>query len=292
MPHVLAAWVRWAGRRRRPSGRRSPNRSRRCSNSMGAFAQRTGTGRVRLDYALVRRLLPDGRPGGAAQASVRVPGLEAWHSGSDLSILDPADPNDRPRAARRRPTPPRPRRGGPAHRAAHGSGGDVGSSRRGYAERAASRAGRASARVSRDRGLNVRPARWRAAPRCRSSATQRPKQPRVPRASDGQLREPSRIAARLMTTRSGHPHVPLDVPAHPAGGGGGVGRRRAARAGRSGPPGPGWTGHCRSAALRTGTANARLARSGRRPQQPPDQRVIQAELGRVPVTPGRRRPSR
>ena len=65
-------------------------------NSIGRFAQAyRDPAEFGLDYALVLRLLPDADLEALAQRSFAFPILEGWHSGSDLSILDPADPRDR-----------------------------------------------------------------------------------------------------------------------------------------------------------------------------------------------------
>jgi hypothetical protein len=96
MPHVLAAWVRWAGRRRGLSEAAVTESLETVFNSMGAFAQAyRDPAEFGLDYALVRRLLPDGDLEALPRRAFAFPVLEGWHSGSDLSILDPADPNDR-----------------------------------------------------------------------------------------------------------------------------------------------------------------------------------------------------
>ena len=96
MPHVLAAWVRWAGRRRGLPEAAITESLEAVFNSMGAFAQAyRDPAEFGLDYALVRRLLPDGDLEALPRRAFAFPVLEGWHSGSDLSILDPADPNDR-----------------------------------------------------------------------------------------------------------------------------------------------------------------------------------------------------
>jgi len=109
MPHVLAAWVRWAGRRRGLSEAAITESLEAVFNSMGAFAQAyRDPAEFGLDYAMVRRAAAGRRPGGAGRRAFAFPVLEGWHSGSDLSILDPADPNDRRALSRRRTTPPPP----------------------------------------------------------------------------------------------------------------------------------------------------------------------------------------
>ena len=96
MPHVLAAWVRWAGRRRGLSEATITDSLEAVFNAMGAFAQAyRDPAEFGLDYALVRRLLPDADLEALPRRAFAFPVLEGWHSGTDLSILDPADPNDR-----------------------------------------------------------------------------------------------------------------------------------------------------------------------------------------------------
>jgi hypothetical protein len=96
MPHVLAAWVRWAGRRRALAEPVVTETLEAVFNSMGAFAEAyRGPAEFGLDYALVRRLLPDGDLEALPRRAFAFPVLEGWHSGTDLSSLDPADPRDR-----------------------------------------------------------------------------------------------------------------------------------------------------------------------------------------------------
>ena len=96
MPHVLAAWVRWAGRRGGLSEAEITDSLEATFNSMGTFAQAyRDPAEFGLDYALVRRLLPDADLEALPRRAFAFPVLEGWHSGQDLSILDPGDPNDR-----------------------------------------------------------------------------------------------------------------------------------------------------------------------------------------------------
>ncbi len=96
MPHVLAAWVRWAGRRRGLTEAATTESLEAVFNSIGRFAQAyRDPAEFGLDYALVRRLLPDADLEALARRAFAFPILEGWHSGTDLSILDPADPRDR-----------------------------------------------------------------------------------------------------------------------------------------------------------------------------------------------------
>jgi hypothetical protein len=96
MPHVLATWVRWAGRRRGLSEAVITESLETVFNSMSTFAQAyRDPAEFGLDYALVRRLLPDADLEALPRRAFAFPVLEGWHSGQDLAILDPTDANDR-----------------------------------------------------------------------------------------------------------------------------------------------------------------------------------------------------
>ncbi len=96
MPHVLAAWVRWAGRRRELPEPLIGQTLETVFNSISAFAEAyRDPAEFGLEYALVRRLLPDGDLEALPRRAFAFPVLEGWHEGSDLSALDPADPADR-----------------------------------------------------------------------------------------------------------------------------------------------------------------------------------------------------
>jgi hypothetical protein len=96
MPHVLAAWVRWSGRRRGLPGELIAETLETVFNSIGTFAESyRDPAEFGLEYALVRRLLPDGDLEALPRRAFAFPVLEGWHEGIDLGALDPADPNDR-----------------------------------------------------------------------------------------------------------------------------------------------------------------------------------------------------
>ncbi len=96
MPHVLAAWVRFSGRRRDLSGALIAETLETVFDSIGAFAEAyRDPAEFGLEYALVRRLLPDADLEALPRRAFAFPVLEGWHEGVDLSELDPADPHDR-----------------------------------------------------------------------------------------------------------------------------------------------------------------------------------------------------
>ena len=96
MPHVLAAWVRWAGRKRGLADAVVAETLEAVFNSMGMFAESySDPAEFGLDYALVQRLLPDGDLEALPRRAFAFPVLDGWHVGTNLSSLDPADPQDR-----------------------------------------------------------------------------------------------------------------------------------------------------------------------------------------------------
>jgi hypothetical protein len=96
MPHVLAAWVRWAGRRRGLDEAIVAETLEAVFNSMGMFAQAyRDPAEFGLDYVLVRRLLPDADLEALPRRAFAFGVLEGWYNGTDLGSLDPADPLDR-----------------------------------------------------------------------------------------------------------------------------------------------------------------------------------------------------
>ncbi|MDR8411506.1 hypothetical protein [Nonomuraea sp. 3-1Str] len=96
MPHVLAAWVRFAARR---SG--LPEEGLRATldavwEAIGKFpeAYRDPTS-FGLDRPLLERLLPDGDLSALARRAFAFPFLQGFHNGVDLDRLNPADEADR-----------------------------------------------------------------------------------------------------------------------------------------------------------------------------------------------------
>jgi hypothetical protein len=96
MPHVLAAWVRWAGRRQGVAAEMIAETLDAVFDSMGKFAQvyhdPTSFG---LDAALVARLLPDGDLEALPRRAFAFPVLRGMFGGIDLATLDPATQRDR-----------------------------------------------------------------------------------------------------------------------------------------------------------------------------------------------------
>jgi hypothetical protein len=96
MPHVLGAWVRWAGRRRGLNTRTVRETLDAVFNAMGAFTRAyRDPAEFGLDSALVARLLPDGDLEALPRRAFAFPLLHGRHGGVDLGTLDPADPADR-----------------------------------------------------------------------------------------------------------------------------------------------------------------------------------------------------
>ena len=109
MPHVLGAWVRWAGRRRGLAEATITESLETVFNSIGRFAQAyRDPAEFGLDYALVRRLLPDSDLEALPQAGVRLPGPGGLAFRHRPVHPGPGRPAGPARAARRRPRDPRP----------------------------------------------------------------------------------------------------------------------------------------------------------------------------------------
>ena len=96
MPHVLGAWVRWAGRKRGLSASAIAQTLDTVFDSMSTFSRvYRDPSEFGLDEKLVARLLPDSDLEALPRRAFAFPVLEGKHGGVDLSKLDPADPADR-----------------------------------------------------------------------------------------------------------------------------------------------------------------------------------------------------
>jgi hypothetical protein len=96
MPHVLAAWVRWSGRRRGLQEEAISETLDTVFDSMGTFSRiYRDFSEFGLDEALVARLLPDSDLEALPRRAFAFPVLEGRHGGVDLSKLDPSNPADR-----------------------------------------------------------------------------------------------------------------------------------------------------------------------------------------------------
>jgi hypothetical protein len=98
MPHVLAAWVRWAGHRGGLADDAITATLDAVFESMGTFARTyRDPESFGLDRELVYRLLPDGDLEALARRTFAFPLLAGWDGDTDLAALNPADPADRRR---------------------------------------------------------------------------------------------------------------------------------------------------------------------------------------------------
>jgi hypothetical protein len=96
MPHVLLAWVRWAGRRRGQGEQEVTGTLDALFNAMGSFSRAyRDPAEFGLDSALVARLLPDSDLEALPRRAFAFPMLHGQVNGADLSALDPADPDGR-----------------------------------------------------------------------------------------------------------------------------------------------------------------------------------------------------
>jgi hypothetical protein len=96
MPHVLAAWVRWAGHRSEAPEADIAETLDAVFDSIGEFGRAyRDLAEFGLDETLVARLLPDSDLEALPRRAFAFPVLEGMHGGVDLSALDPADPADR-----------------------------------------------------------------------------------------------------------------------------------------------------------------------------------------------------
>jgi hypothetical protein len=96
MPHVLAAWVRWAGAKQNLAPQAMAETLESVFNSMGTFAQvyRDPTS-FGLEAELVARLLPDDDLEALPRRAFAFLLLKGTFEGVDLATLDPSAPEDR-----------------------------------------------------------------------------------------------------------------------------------------------------------------------------------------------------
>jgi len=96
MPHVLAAWARWAGRRRGLDSEAVSQTVDAVYAAMGPFTQvYRDPSSFGLDAKLVGRLLPDADLEALPRRAFAFPLLRGHYQGIDLGALDPAQPDAR-----------------------------------------------------------------------------------------------------------------------------------------------------------------------------------------------------
>jgi hypothetical protein len=96
MPHVLGAWVRWAGNRSGLNAAAVGKSLDAVFDSMGTFSRvYRDPASFGLEPALVARLLPDRDLEALPRRAFAFPVLQGTYHGTDLSALDPARPEDR-----------------------------------------------------------------------------------------------------------------------------------------------------------------------------------------------------
>ncbi len=96
MPHVLAAWARWAGRRRELPQEAIEETLDAVYKSMATFARvYHDPAAFGLDAQLVARLLPDADLEALPRRAFAFPVLQGHYGGVDLSTLDPSQPQAR-----------------------------------------------------------------------------------------------------------------------------------------------------------------------------------------------------
>jgi hypothetical protein len=96
MPHVLAAWIRWAGHRSGLGEQAISKTLDSVFDSMGTFTRvYHDPASFGLEPALVTRLLPDSDLEALPRRAFAFPVLRGSFSGTDLGTLDPADPAER-----------------------------------------------------------------------------------------------------------------------------------------------------------------------------------------------------
>jgi len=96
MPHVLAAWVRWAGRRRELPPEAIEQTLDAVFDAMGTFAKvYRDPATFGLDTEIVARLLPDADLEALPRRAFAFPLLRGHYDGVDLATLDPSQPQAR-----------------------------------------------------------------------------------------------------------------------------------------------------------------------------------------------------
>jgi hypothetical protein len=96
MPHVLAAWARWAGRRRELPRQAIEETLDAVFNAMGTFARvYHDPATFGLDAEIVARLLPDADLEALPRRAFAFPLLQGHYRGVDLGTLDPSQPQAR-----------------------------------------------------------------------------------------------------------------------------------------------------------------------------------------------------
>ena len=117
MPHVLAAWARWSGRRRGLGTEAVSQTLDAVFGAMGTFTQvYRDPSSFGLDTRLVGRLLPDADLEALPRRAFAFPVLRGRYRGIDLGTLDPGPAGGAADPAGRRP---RRRARAARHRAAH-----------------------------------------------------------------------------------------------------------------------------------------------------------------------------
>jgi hypothetical protein len=96
MPHALAAWARWAGRRRGLGAEAVSQTLDAVFGAMGTFTRvYRDPSSFGLDTTLVGRLLPDADLEALPRRAFAFPVLRGHYQGIDLGALDPAEPEAR-----------------------------------------------------------------------------------------------------------------------------------------------------------------------------------------------------
>jgi hypothetical protein len=96
MPHVLAAWARWAGRRRGLDSEMVDQTLDAVYAAMEPFTQvYRDPSSFGLDTKVVGRLLPDADLEALPRRAFAFPVLRGHYQGTDLGALDPAEPDAR-----------------------------------------------------------------------------------------------------------------------------------------------------------------------------------------------------